>query len=164
MPTLIQCALMAGGAYISTRPDLNKFPVPGGWIQGEHDTSFTGFEAVSYTKTAESSSEVVISYAGTDGFISRDNLTNVPMALGAGSLMLFQAAEYYFRIKALNPNATITFTGHSMGGGLASLMAVFFGETAYTFDQAPYRNSASAAWATAVRADLNNRGQTTVYE
>ena len=152
MATLIDYALMSGGAYVSTRPAVNRFPVPLDWSTTEHFTSATGFEVISYVNKA--STEVVISYAGTDGFISRDNLTNVPMALGAGSLMLFQAAEYYLSIKSKYPNATITFTGHSMGGGLASLMAVFFGETAYTFDQAPYRNSASAAWATAVRADL----------
>jgi len=152
MATLIDYALMSGGAYVSTRPEINQFPVPQDWSTTDHVTSWTGFEVISYVNNA--SNEVVISYAGTEGFISRDNLANVPMALGAGSFMLFQAAEYYFTVKSKNPGATISFTGHSLGGGLASLMAVFFGEAAYTFDQAPFRNSASAAWATLLRADL----------
>ena len=56
-----------------------------------------------------------------------------------------------------NPNATISFTGHSLGGGLASLMAVFFGGTATTFDQAPFRNSASVAVATTLKDYLLNQ-------
>ena len=53
-----------------------------------------------------------------------------------------QAAEYYLQIKAANPNATIVLTGHSLGGGLAALIGVFFGVRATTFDQAPFANTA----------------------
>ena len=63
-----------------------------------------------------------------------------------GSAQLFQAAKYYLQVKASvtanNPDATFTFTGHSLGGGLAALMGVFFGKQAMTFDQAPFANSA----------------------
>ncbi|MDP2977122.1 MAG: lipase family protein, partial [Anaerolineales bacterium] len=44
-----------------------------------------------------------------------------------------------------NANANITFTGHSLGGGIAALMGVFFGKTAVTFDQAPFAQTASSA-------------------
>ncbi|MFO0701086.1 MAG: lipase family protein [Nitrospira sp.] len=64
------------------------------------------------------------------------------MATGAGADQLRQAAEYYLQVKAANPNVTVTFTGHSLGGGLAALMGVFFGKQAVTFDQAPFANSA----------------------
>jgi hypothetical protein len=40
--------------------------------------------------------------------------------------------------KEVYPNANISFTGHSLGGGLASLMAVFFDKPATVFDQAPF--------------------------
>lgn len=49
------------------------------------------------------------------------------------------------KVKAINPDAQITFAGHSLGGGLAALLGVFFDETAVTFDQAPFRNSANFA-------------------
>lgn len=51
------------------------------------------------------------------------------LAAELGSSQLLQAAQYYLQIKTANPNATISFTGHSLGGGLASLVAAFFGET-----------------------------------
>lgn len=67
------------------------------------------------------------------------------MALGVWSAQLGDAAEYYLKLKADHPNADITFVGHSLGGGLASLLAVFFDEDAMTFDQAPFRNAATAS-------------------
>ncbi|WHZ22878.1 MAG: hypothetical protein OJF47_001990 [Nitrospira sp.] len=70
---------------------------------------------------------------------------NIELATGLGSVQLLQAAEYYLQVQAANPNAAITFTGHSLGGGLAALMGVFFGKQAVTFDQAPFANSAEAS-------------------
>lgn len=67
----------------------------------------------------------------------------MPLALGMLPDQLRQAADYYLQIKASAPaGASISFTGHSLGGGLASLMAVMFGESAFTFDQAPFRSAA----------------------
>jgi len=129
-------ALMAGDAYISTRPTINQFPVPQGWIGFNHRSLDSGFEAVSFTN----GTEIVISYAGTGTAI--DWAANTGLATGVGSAQLLQAAEYYLQVKATNPGATITLTGHSLGGGLASLVGVFFGVRAFTFDQAPFANSA----------------------
>jgi Ca2+-binding RTX toxin-like protein len=154
----IDCALMAGASYISTRSDKNKFPVPAGWsiVPSSHFNDIsTGFEAVAFQRGTGANTEIVISYAGTDS----DDLTGdvaADLALGAGlaSEQLLQAAEYYLQIKAINPDAKITLTGHSLGGGLASLVAVFFNETAVTFDQAPFRNAASWVRAQGVLLDL----------
>ncbi|OGT04441.1 MAG: hypothetical protein A2143_05570 [Gallionellales bacterium RBG_16_57_15] len=135
----IEYALMAGGSYISTRPEINQFPIPQGWVSFNHQSLDTGFEAVTFTN----GSEIVISFAGTGPFGDGDWLNgNIPLALGALPSQLKQAADYYLQVKALNPDAAISFTGHSLGGGLASLMAVMFNENAVTFDQAPFRNSA----------------------
>jgi hypothetical protein len=59
------CALMAGAAYMSTRTEKNRFPVPDGWkeIVGEHETEPSGFEANAFQNTT--TNEIVISYAGT---------------------------------------------------------------------------------------------------
>ena len=143
MTTTIDYALLAGVSYRSNRDLKNRFPVPSDWIEiaGTYrNLPNSGFEAVSFTK----GNEVVISYAGTDfSSLGTDFFYgNIPLALGNLSDQLRQAADYYLQIKQLNPGAAITFTGHSLGAGLASLMAVLFDENAYTFDQAPFRASA----------------------
>ncbi|MDO9198669.1 calcium-binding protein [Rhodoferax sp.] len=116
------------------------FPTAEGWTTSRHETQPSGFEAISFQR----GSEIVISYAGTyDKDLGGDQLANAGMATGVGSAQLLQAVEYYLQVKAANPGATITLTGHSLGGGLAALVGVFFGETAQTFDQAPF---AKTAW------------------
>lgn len=134
----IKCALMAGASYISNRPDKNTFPTPDGWIVRKdlYATKPSGFEAVSF----QNGNEIVISFTGTNG--SGDWPTNIALADGNYCDQLLDAAKYYLEIKKNNPNATITLTGHSLGGGLAALMAVFFDEKAVTFDQAPFRATA----------------------
>ncbi len=141
----IDCALMAGASYISTRPfDVNKFPIPAGWAtvpNSYFNDPSSGFEAVAFQK----GTDIVISYAGTDpSDIAGDIAANLALAAGTLSDQLRQAADYYLQVKndPANAGKTISFTGHSLGGGLASLMAVMFGESAYTFDQAPFLNSA----------------------
>ncbi len=150
MTTLIDYALMAGASYISNRSDQNKFPIPSGWLTASNshfNDSSTGFEAISFVNkaTIATSTEIVISYAGTDPNDRWGDIIGTDLVLAAGKLcdQLRQAADYYLQVKASAPaGATISFTGHSLGGGLASLMAVMFGESAFTFDQAPFLNSA----------------------
>lgn len=66
----IDCALMAGASYMSTRPDINKFPTPTGWVKVTNPDSYfidpsTGFEAISFQNIANPNN-IVISFAGTD--------------------------------------------------------------------------------------------------
>ena len=150
MTTPIEYALMAGASCISTRSLENRFPAPQGWTKVVNPDSYfedpiSGFEAISFTN----GTEIVISYSGTDPndtsvFSSPDGKTNVALAAGAWAEQLLQAAEYYFQIKSAQENAgkTITLTGHSLGGGLAALVGVFFEVQANTFDQVPFAASA----------------------
>jgi Lipase (class 3) len=155
MITKIEYALMAGAAYKSTRPDANKFPVPQGWISffpvpdkttASAFTATNGFEARSFSN----GTNIVISFAGTydnplNPLTNPDLQADIGLATGFGSDQLTQAVDYYLQVKATNPNVAITLTGHSLGGGLASLVGVFFGVPATTFDQAPFANSALAS-------------------
>ncbi len=142
----IDRALMAGAAYFSTSSGINQIPIPQGWterIEFRISGDSSGFEA----RTFQKGNVVVIAYAGTSpSDLPGDMASNIGLATGVGSVQLRQAAEYYLRVQAANPNATITFTGHSLGGGLGALMGVFFGKQALTFDQAPFANSAEASF------------------
>ncbi len=147
MATILEYALMAGVAYRSTRNVINRFPIPtsSGWseVLNSYRSLDSGFEALSFTNADVS--EVVISYAGTyPTDLLGDQAANFGLATGLGSVQLLQAAEYYLQVRAAHPNATITLTGHSLGGGLAALIGVFFDKTAKTFDQAPFAQSALA--------------------
>lgn len=169
MTTAIEYALMAGASYISTRQDPNKFPVPIGWLEipdSHFNDPSTGFEAISFQR----GNEIVISFAGTydnplNPLTNPDLQADIGLATGFGSAQLLQAVEYYLTVKQLNPSADITLTGHSLGGGLAALVGVFFGVSATTFDQAPFANTAednllTADAAARLKADLLASGYT----
>lgn len=160
MATIFEYALLAGASYYDSRAEINRFPLPTGWTVYSRipASSTTGFEATAF----QNGSEIVISYAGTDFGLNPDLLTDAELVLGLWSAQLGEAAAYYLEVKAANPPGTIfSFTGHSLGGGLAALMSVFFGDTAaQTFDQAPFAASASAVMRYELVTYLTQHGYT----
>lgn len=171
----IECALMAGASYITTRKPLNQFPIPAEWneLLVERAAKNSGFEATCFTK----GTDLVISFAGTypkslpgttNGTylgLAVDLVADLGLASGNGSMQLLEAAKYYLSIKNDPKYAgyNITLTGHSLGGGLAALIGVFFGVTTIAFDQAPFASSAVAGTpdlAAILKADLLANGYT----
>jgi len=153
-------ALMCVAAYRDKRDPTNQvFPatvweaLPGSL--GHLPTDSSGFEAVAYRNAQ--TNEIVIAYTGTDEL--KDWWTNVGgvSALWATDQMK-SAARFYAEVCRANPEANITLTGHSLGGGLAGLMAVLFNRSAYTFDPAPFRASANDDTLSLIREDLANHG------
>ncbi len=131
MTTAIEYALMAGASYISNRDSRNQFPIPENWYQVSYaPPEPSGFEAATFgnAATLATSTEIVISFAGTyPTDLLGDQAANAGLALGLGSAQLLQAAEYDMQVKALNPAAHITLTGHSLGGGGDDIITAFRG-------------------------------------
>jgi len=85
-------------------------------------------------------------------------VSNSALFLGIYNSQLQQAALLYQGVaKSFDPSL-ISFTGHSLGGGLAGLMAVYFDRPAVTFDTAPFRSSLSAANAQRLKTALAGSG------
>ena len=152
----IECALMAGAVYQISRDPVNRIPPPLGWteVPGSHQAQgASSFEAVTFTN----GSQLVIAFAGTAQRV--DWMANSALATGLAADQLREAALYYVLAKAANPEATtISFIGHSLGGGLAALMGVFFNRQAVTFDQAPFANSINLAIRDQLVTHLNAQG------
>ena len=129
------------GSMIGSLTLLN-IPVPA----GSADASFYA------TAYQDSSGNIVISYRGTDDPLN-DAFTGWTTGAGNLSAQARLAAEFYYQVQQANPEATITLTGHSLGGGLAGLMARLTGSTAYVFDNMPFESSAANAHEIATRTD-----------
>lgn len=173
MLNTLSYAQFSANAYAESREVVslkNEIPIAAGWeiLDGKNNSS-SGFLARAYTNT-KGSGEIVIAYAGTtseEGMKSTDWWKgNIPGATGAAlPAQVLDAAKFYLDIRKANPNATITFTGHSLGGGLASLMAVLFNRPAYTFDEAPFERSADSSYVVdRLRSELKAVGYTLPQE
>ncbi len=167
MPTTLEYALMAANSYAESENVVdpnNEIPASAGWTRFDgRDLANSGFLARAYRN---STGEIVISFGGTtfEGGTAdqlRDWLKgNVPAAAGVTlARQVVDAARFYLDVLAANPGANISFTGHSLGGGLASLMAVFFDRTAATFDSAPFEKSADSFFVVSrLRSELVGAG------
>ena len=139
MATTQEYALLSLYVYNAENDAENRPSTPQGWSLLENkDGNFLGFSYGVFRNTA--SGEVVLAYTGTNEGI--DWLSNVPAGIGIlPSPQIAAAAKAYVDAKAAyGPN--ITLSGHSLGGGLASVMAVWFNRPAVVFDEGPFEATA----------------------
>jgi pimeloyl-ACP methyl ester carboxylesterase len=140
-------------SYNTYSPSDKNFISVSGWDRlstlnrPDHGSGFDGTVFVSQSQSHGGSSEIVIAFRGTDAdsvpTAAADWLRgNIPAAGGYSSAQVRRAIEMVADVMAAYPGARITLTGHSLGGGLASLMAVFFDLEAVVFDPAPFAYSA----------------------
>ncbi|MEJ1965413.1 MAG: Mbeg1-like protein [Gammaproteobacteria bacterium] len=141
-PTDKELALLTYDAY--TSPPANSVPLDVLlWTRDEilsaDDDPKTGYGASVYRR----GSEVVIAFRGTDEFFSSDTWSgNLPAFTGWRSAQIELAIKTVANVlHAMAPGDHLTFTGHSLGGGLASVMAVFFDRPAKVFAWAPFKRS-----------------------
>ncbi|MDP2109432.1 MAG: hypothetical protein Q8N48_00845, partial [Thiobacillus sp.] len=137
MATVFEYMQLATRVYAAS--ERNVIDVPAGWRQVDWQPDrYTGFSAGVYMNDA--TNEMIISYTGTNSMVA-DPLSWTA-GLGLPAPQIYDAMAYYFAFREAYPTANITFTGHSLGGGLASLMAVMFDKQATVFDQAPFQPAA----------------------
>ena len=147
-------------AFVYATTPRNKLELPSGWEQLELIPDLSdGFSVGVFRRIG--TTEIVIAYTGTNASKIADTaFGNLPAATGQPSSQVLKAMLLYERIKNTPEYGdNISFTGHSLGGGLASLMAVYFDKSATTFDAAPFQLSAlNSNTLNYYKAELAKRG------
>lgn len=152
----LACALFSQSAYRELVHTANRLEPVAGSIRLAGDLGYVtgsqGFEASAF----EFDGKIVIAYAGTNTNQMADLFTDAALGGGFAVSQLTQAAAFYESIKndARYAGKDIVFTGHSLGGGLAAAMGVFFNKRAVTFDPANFRLAVCMGNAEKVRAYL----------
>lgn len=102
------------------------------WEVIEVEGGEKGFRARAF-KNRETG-EIVIAYAGTNDL--QDAIEDIKLYTGAGMKQTKEAKEFYEYVKSKygGEDIAISFTGHSLGGGLAEYMAVESGRPGITFN------------------------------
>jgi len=140
MATTQDYALLSTYVYNVRNKPENR-PLLDGWTELElqADNAF-GF---SYGVFRSPSGKVVVAYTGTNERKYVDFLVaNIPAGLGLPSLQVSAAALIAARTIETYGAQNVSFSGHSLGGGLASIMGVWFNRPAVVFDHAPFELAA----------------------
>ena len=138
-------AILAAAAYRDDDDDTS-FPedvnLPSGWTEVKLEVDGSDTDGLHY-KVFTKGNELVISFRGTDEWLGIPaDSDDFDAAIGSWSEQVYLAFKETLKIILDNPGKNVSFTGHSFGGGLASLMAVWFGREATIFDSAPFEKSA----------------------
>ncbi len=139
-PATRELALMAADVYndvasppagyrVATENDLGRL----GLRPQDLTSSTSAFRARVYVKGANESAEFVVAFRGTTS--GTDWQANLRQGVGLSSDH-YTRALIIGRALARNPDANVTITGHSLGGGLASATAIASGRNASTFNAA----------------------------
>jgi hypothetical protein len=111
---------------------LDRQGQPTGLTQRDLEDAGSGFRAAIYQNDK---GEVVTAFAGTHGLNGPDVVADVGQGLGLKTAQYAEAAALATKVKSRYGDAA-AFTGHSLGGGLASAAAVATGSPAVTFNAA----------------------------
>ena len=139
-PATRELALLAADVYndvasppagyrVATENDLGRL----GLRPQDLTSSTSAFRARVYVKGANESADYVVAFRGTTS--SSDWQANLRQGVGLSSDH-YTRALIIGRALARNPDANVTVTGHSLGGGLASAAAIASGRNASTFNAA----------------------------
>ena len=145
MTTLSDYALFAMGAY--DRQEDNTAPIPSGWSVYEPLRVDPGSDFAAIAFRRDGTNEIVVAFSGTDSNFDDWWNGNIPGATGLYSDQIKLAIQFFSDVRAnmavdgIPAASPVTLTGHSLGGGLASVVAVLFEQPAKVFDIAPFEAS-----------------------
>lgn len=134
-PTPEEAAIMSKHVY------GDKVELKGGWKVSsfksrlQYTNKDTGFKSGLYERTVDGKTEYTYATAGTEDFFGKDGANNMKQLIGQSE----QYAQSTFNAGQLRDklgDAELTFTGHSLGGGLAEANSVATGDKGITFNVA----------------------------
>lgn len=111
------------------------------------DPNGEGQAASFYAVAYQMMGETIISYRGTDALADAGADFTIGGTGNPNSPQAYLAADFYSSVVGAGNqySADATLVGHSLGGGLAGLIAGIYGKEAAIFDNMAFRNAANAA-------------------
>ncbi|MET3036154.1 RHS repeat-associated core domain-containing protein [Chryseobacterium sp. NRRL B-14859] len=171
-PTPKEAAAMAAHVYGDKKDNI----LIGGWrvsqtkFKGvELENEKSGFKSQVYERVVNGKvTEYTYATAGTED-LAKDGLADAAQPLGASSQYSLSASNAQ-KISEQIGNSELTFTGHSLGGGLAALNSNLTGNAAITFNAAGVGNMTKylngqkqGGWFGGVTAVLRTEGKINAY-
>ncbi len=147
MTTTYEFSRLASAAYTASGDDIVVDNKTFEWqANSDNILGFTkedpGFFGVYYK---DPQGKIVISYRGTDDFadLTADLAWGTIWPVAHPPLQVLDAYNFYMAVVAAEgASADISFTGHSLGGGLAGTIAAMVGAEAVLFAPAPFEETA----------------------
>lgn len=185
----LQLAQMANDSYTLTNAEgvtgtqSEKELIDAGWTRlepaGDHlvdgngnqiaidpkmlEDSTSGFRASIYQN---GEGQYVVAYAGTDPSEMPDIASDAQQAFGLQDTQYNMAINLAKKAEVAFGEGNVVYTGHSLGGGLASTAALSVGATAVTFNSAGPSNDTLRDLGFSpnqIRSELENSGQVRHY-
>jgi len=116
---------------------------PQGWaVEEEHFENYQSIDPGFYAQVYRKGSEVVIAYRGSSSLF--EVVTDgAAIASGIAITQLLDAYNFYLEVVASGVSPSdISFTGHSLGGALAGVMAAYLHKDATVFAAPPFETAA----------------------
>lgn len=128
--------------------DLPDGPVPGDLDLLDGSSRDNGFDAALYRDYLGGSKDYILAYRGTETTVLADWIADLVQGIGFDSSQYVDAMAlaYALDLDSLAKGYSVSYAGHSLGGGLASAASMVTGQHAWTFNAAGLHPSTLYDW------------------